>query len=172
MIRKALFFYLVFFLVNQVHAADALGKTGVDNQKERFVKALCKKYKLEPFTTKVKYEKKSYVFKEYRNLKSKLIVSFSKNGKSPVTEKLNRIYIYSKDQKKLMNVAKYFISKTKTDKIRKKQWKKYLSSLAFNAKPGQFFEYGGIPQLRCLTHKIQRDKSKKVIYYLEITILE
>lgn len=172
MIKKALFFYLVFFLVNQAHAADILSKTGIDNKKERFVKALCKKYKLEPFTTKVKHEKKHYIFKEYRNLKTKLIVSFSKNGQKPITDKINRIYIYSDDQKSLMNVAKYFISKTKTTKIRKKQWKKYLSSLVFKEKPGQFFEYGGMPQLRCLTHKIQRAKRKKVIYYLEVTILE
>ncbi|GMT49984.1 MAG: hypothetical protein IEMM0008_1523 [bacterium] len=115
---------------------------------------------------------KIYIFREYQNLKKGIIVSFQKDGTRPIKKTLNSIYIFAANKKTLKNIARYFILNTTASKKHKKQWKKYIQKLPFERKPVKYFEYGGVPQLRCLTHEIYNSKRKKTIYYVAMTILD
>ncbi len=115
---------------------------------------------------------KIYIFREYQNLKKGIIVSFQKDGMGPIKKTLNNIYIFATNKKTLKNIARYFILNTRASKKHKKQWKKYIKKLPFERKPVKYFEYGGVPQLRCLTHEIYNAKRKKSVYYVAVTILE
>ncbi len=115
---------------------------------------------------------KIYIYREYQNLKKGIIVSFQKDGLKPIKKTLNNIYIFSASKKTLKNIAQYFIVNTKASKKYKKRWKKYIKKLPFERKPVKYFEYGGVPQLRCLTHAIYNAKRKKTIYYAAVVILE
>ncbi len=115
---------------------------------------------------------KIYIYREYQNLKKRIIVSFQKDGLKPIKKTLNSIYIFTANKKTLKRIAQYFILNTRASKKYKKQWKKYIQKLPFERKPVRYFEYGGVPQLRCLTHEIYNSKNKKTVYYAEVTILE
>ncbi len=150
---------------------------GVPNWDQSFVKKISNQFGLKKVVrvvhSKIKNKDGStspirYEFIEFQNLKSKLIVSFERNGTKPIGNVLNNIYILSKNKSLLYSVANYFLQHSQAAKAYKQKWAKYLYKMSFERRPIKYFEYGGIPSLRCITHLIQRNRNSA--YYLEVSI--
>jgi len=152
--------------------------SGVPNYNNSYVNSLIKKHRLITVDNVIKIKNKklntitSYVIKEYHSKARRFIVYFQKNPKIKPGPVLNEIYILSASESQAKSLAMDFVNSSLASKKKKTTWNKYLKKISFENRPVEYRDRAGVPVLRGLSHKRVYSAGGKVIYYLELSILE